>query len=139
MDVERFLDTNVLFYGYDLDAPGRRAIAQRLIEEAWLRPGCTAISVQVLQEFHVHFMRKGHSRGGEAHAVAGDFSLWPIVDNTMAVFRLGLSSKERWQLSLWDAMIVAAAQTSGALELLTEDLSHRHEFGKVRVVNPFAG
>jgi hypothetical protein len=47
MPAERFLDTNILLYGYDLDAPEKRQIAQSLIEQAWLQPGRTAISVQV--------------------------------------------------------------------------------------------
>ncbi len=138
MPAERFLDTNILLYGYDLDAPLKRAIAQSLIEQAWLQPGHVAISVQVLQEFHVNFVRSGHLPA-EATALIGDFSLWPVIDNSLALLRLGLSLQARWQLSLWDAMIVAAAQTSGARELLTEDLSHGQDYGGVRAVNPFRG
>ena len=136
MPAERFLDTNILLYGYDLDAPEKRLIAQSLIEQAWVQPGRTAISVQVLQEFHVNFLRKGHSPE-EASSLIADFSHWPVIDNTLAVFRLGLSLQLRWQLSLWDAMILAAAQTSGARELFTEDLNHGQDYGGVRVVNPF--
>jgi predicted nucleic acid-binding protein len=136
MPVERFLDTNILLYGYDLDAPDKRPIAQALIEQAWLQPGRTAVSVQVLQEFHVNFVRKGHPPA-EATALVGDFSHWPVVDNSLSLFRLGLSVQARWQLSLWDAMIVAAAQTSGARKLLSEDLNHGQDYGGVRVVNPF--
>ncbi len=136
MPAERFLDTNILLYGYDLDAPKKRLVAQALIEQGWRQPGQTAISVQVLQEFHVNFMRKGHSTE-EASALIGDFSQWPVIDNTLALFRLGLALQTRWQLSLWDAMILAAAQASGARELLTEDLNHGQEYGGVRAVNPF--
>ncbi|HEY5894860.1 MAG TPA: PIN domain-containing protein [Chthoniobacterales bacterium] len=136
MPAERFLDTNILLYGYDLDAPTKRPIAQSLIEQAWLQPGRIAISVQVLQEFYVNFLRRGHSPA-EATALVGDFSLWPVIDNSLALFRLGLSVQARWQLSLWDAMIVAAAQTSGARDLLTEDLNHGQDYGGVRAINPF--
>ena len=136
MTAERFLDTNILLYGYDLDAPAKRAVAQSLIEQAWTRPGHTVISVQVLQEFHVNFVRRGHSPA-EATALVGDFSLWPVIDQSLALFRLGLSLQARWQISLWDAMIVAAAQTSGAKELLTEDLQHGQDYGGIRVLNPF--
>ena len=38
MPVERFLDTNILLYGYDLDAPAKRRIAQSIIEEAYSSP-----------------------------------------------------------------------------------------------------
>jgi predicted nucleic acid-binding protein len=136
MPAERFLDTNILLYGYDLDAPEKRRVARSLIEQAWLQPGRTAISVQVLQEFHVNFVRRGHSAEEAAQLIA-DFSIWPVIDNTLAVFRVGLSLQARWQFSLWDAMILAAAQASGARELLTEDLNHGQDYGGVRVVNPF--
>ena len=34
-------------------------------------------------------------------------------------------------------MILAAAQTCGARELLTEDLNHGQNYGSVRAINPF--
>jgi predicted nucleic acid-binding protein len=136
MAAERFLDTNILLYGYDLNAPEKRAVAQSFIERAWTETGRTAISVQVLQEFYVNFIRKGYPPA-DASALIGDFSLWPVIDNSLALFRLGISIQARWQLSLWDAMIVAAAQASGASELLTEDLNHGQDYGGVRAINPF--
>jgi len=33
-------------------------VAQSLIEQAWLQPGRTAVSVPVLREFYVNFARK---------------------------------------------------------------------------------
>ena len=136
MPVERFFDTNILLYGYDLDAPAKRLVAKSLIEDAWHQPGRTAISVQVLQEFQVNFVSKGHAPA-EAATLLEDFSLWPVIDNTLALFRLGISLQARWQLSLWDAMILAAAKSSGARELITEGLNHGQDYGGVRVVNPF--
>jgi len=137
MPAERFLDTNILLYGYDLDAPAKRAVAQALLEYAWLEPGSTAVSVQVLQEFYVNFARRGHT-AADASALINDFCRWPVMDNTLALFRLGLSVQKQWRLSLWDGMIVAAAQTSGARELYTEDLNHGQKYGSVRAINPFA-
>jgi predicted nucleic acid-binding protein len=34
-------------------------------------------------------------------------------------------------------MILAAAESSGAHELLTEDLNHGQDYGRVRAINPF--
>ena len=56
---------------------------------------------------------------------------------TLALFRLGISLQARWQLSLWDTMILAAAKTSGARELITEGFSHGQDYGRVRAINPF--
>jgi predicted nucleic acid-binding protein len=136
MAADRFLDTNILLYGYDLDAPAKRAVAQALIEQAWRQPRNTAISVQVLQEFYVNSVRREH-RPEEAAAVGGDFLLLPVIDNSLALSRLAMTLQARWQLPLWDAMIVAAAQTSGARKLFTEDLNHGQDYGGILVINPF--
>ena len=61
------------------------------------------------------------------------------VDNSLVVSRRGLSLQVRWQRSLWDAMILAAAQSSGARELISEDLNAGLDYHGIRVVNPFAG
>lgn len=136
MPADRFLDTNILLYAYDLDAPAKRAIASGILEEAWLQPSRTALSVQVLQEFHVNFVRRGRPVA-EATLIVGDFTSLTVIENSLALFQRGLWIQSRWQLSLWDAMILAAAESSGASELLSEDLNHGQSYGNVRVVNPF--
>ncbi len=136
MPVDFFLDTNILLYGYDLDSLEKRQIAQPIIEQAWLQPGSTAISVQVLQEFFVNFIRKGQS-AIEARNLIEDFSIWPVVDNSMDLFKNGLIFQDRYNLSLWDAMITAAANATAAKIILTEDLNHGQIYGNVEAVNPF--
>ena len=44
---------------------------------------------------------------------------------------------ERWQLSWWDALIVAMAQAAGAQILWTEDLNAGQNFGELTVRDPF--
>jgi len=136
MPAERFLDTNILLYAYDLDAPSKRATASRILEEAYHDPKRTAISVQVLQEFHVNFTRKSNSPA-QARTLIEDFSNWIVIENTLTLFGLGLALHSKWQISLWDAMILAAAQSSGASTLITEDLNHGQSYGSVKVINPF--
>jgi predicted nucleic acid-binding protein len=136
MAADRFLDTNILLYAYDLDAPAKRAVARGILEEAMLQPSRTALSVQVLQEFHVNFVRSGHPVA-EASLIVGDFFSWTVIENSLGLFQRGLSLQSRWQVSLWDAMILAAAESSGARELLSEDLNHGQNYGQVCVINPF--
>jgi predicted nucleic acid-binding protein len=136
MTADRFIDTNILLYAYDLDAPHKRSIAKKIVEGAFQEPLATAISVQVLQEFHVNFTRKGNSPT-QAATLIEDFTHWTVIDNTLTLFGLGLSLKSRWQLSLWDSMILAAAKISGAKLLLTEDLNHNQDYGGICAINPF--
>ncbi|MCL4177430.1 MAG: PIN domain-containing protein [Verrucomicrobia bacterium] len=136
MNAARFLDTNILLYAYDLDAPAKRAVALRLVEQGWTAPGDTAISVQVLQEMHVNLGKRGVSQA-EATRIVRDLTSWPVVDNSLALLQAGLDEQSRWGISLWDALILAAARASGASELITEDLNHGQDYGGVRVLNPF--
>jgi predicted nucleic acid-binding protein len=41
-----------------------------------------------------------------------------------------------YRISFWDALVVQAAQSSGAELLYSEDLSDGQKYGSVRVVNP---
>ena len=61
MPADCFLDANILLYPYDLDAPAKQAVARGILDEAMHQPSRIALSVQVLQEFHVNFARSGHS------------------------------------------------------------------------------
>ena len=136
MSVTRFLDTNILLYAYDLDAPAKRTVALRLVEQGWASPGETAISVQVLQEMQVNLSKRGVSQP-DATRIVRDFAGWPVVDNTLAIFQSALDDQAHWKISLWDALILAAARACGARELFTEDLNHGQDYGGIRVVNPF--
>jgi predicted nucleic acid-binding protein len=44
----------------------------------------------------------------------------------------------RWRLSFWDAMLVTAANKTGASVLWSEDLNPGQRYGGVTVQNPFA-
>ncbi len=136
MSVARFIDTNILVYAYDLDAPAKRQVASAVVEEGWTQPGRTAVSVQVLQELHVNLERRGVPRADAAQIIA-DFSQWPVVENTLGLLHAALDQQARFRLSFWDALIVAAAHAAGARELITEDLNHGQDYDGVRAINPF--
>jgi len=133
---KRFIDTNVLLYAYDLESPQKRAQAKKIVEQGWQSLGEAAISVQVLQELQVNLEKRKVPKG-EVHQLIYDLSIWPVVDNTLLVFKMALNEQVRWQLSLWDAMILAAARSCGAQELVTEDFSHGQDYEGVRAFNPF--
>jgi len=136
MSANRFLDTNILLYAYDLDAPAKRKVALELVEQGWAILGETAISVQVLQEMHVNLTKRGVLRA-DASQIVRDFAAWPIVDNSLELLHAAMGEQSRWQVSLWDALILAAVRASGAAELFSEDFNHGQNYGGVRAINPF--
>lgn len=132
----RFLDTNVLLYAYDIDSPSKRSKARKWVARGWELPGEISISVQVLQELAVNLERRKVPKG-EIHQILFDLASWPVVDNTLMLLKLALGEQLRWKISLWDAMILAAARSCGAEELISEDFNHGQDYDGIRAVNPF--
>ena len=48
-----------------------------------------------------------------------------------------IQNEERHQVSFWDAVILAAAESGGAEVLYTEDLNDGQQYGAVQARNPF--
>ena len=61
---------------------------------------------------------------------------WRVVENTLSLFASGLDEMDRWQISLWDAMILAAARYAGAKIVWSEDLSEDQDYDGIEIVNP---
>lgn len=138
MNVEVFVDTNLLYYA-NTDSPDpRHACARELVESLWSEPGKAAISVQVLQELHVNLVRKGGLDPSASWRRVSDYLAWKVIDNDRSLLGSAFDVQTRWQLSYWDSLIVAAAQRSGSSVLWSEDLAGGQHYDDVRVLNPLA-
>jgi predicted nucleic acid-binding protein len=127
-----FFDTNVLIYL----ASGDAAKADRA-EAVVARGG--AISVQVLNEVTNVARRKMRMSWDETHALLGTLrGLLTVHPLTVDVHETGLSLAERYGLSIYDAMIAAAAIHAGCDTLWSEDMQHGMMLGDgLRVIDPF--
>ena len=127
-----FADTNVVLYLLD-DGPK----AERAEEILGQGP---RISVQVLNEAMVNCRRKaGLSWEDTGAFLEGLKSLCPVEDLTIQTHQVGRALAAKYQLSVYDSMIVSAALIAGCTTLWTEDM---HDGllveDRLRVVNPFA-
>jgi predicted nucleic acid-binding protein len=138
MSDREFVDTNILVYAYDRASGAKHERARKLVDQLW-ESGNGTVSTQVLQEFVVYLRRKvAHPLNTqETRRVLQDFLGWNIFVNTAQSILQALEIEERYKISFWDALIVQAAEGTGAEILYTEDLSHGQIYGGVRVVNPF--
>ena len=134
----QFVDTNVLIYAHDLSAGDKHSRARQLIQELW-QSGEGCLSIQVLQEFCVNVTQKvAKPLAPEAAAqIVADLAAWQIhwpgVEDVLDAIRL----QQRYQLSFWDAMIVASAIQLGCETLWSEDMNPGQVYDRVRVLNPF--
>jgi predicted nucleic acid-binding protein len=138
MIARTFVDSNVLIYAHDLDAGERHHRSADYLRELW-DAGAGLLSTQVLQEFYVNVTKKIRRPLSRtvAREVIRDYGPWVKTWITPETIARASEISEIWQLSFWDSMIVAAAEQSQAVELLSEDLSHGQVIAGVRVVNPF--
>ncbi|MGE4424924.1 MAG: PIN domain-containing protein, partial [Solirubrobacteraceae bacterium] len=65
------------------------------------------------------------------------FARFPVQDTTVEVVRAALATRERIQISYWDAAIIEAARAVGCGVVLSEDLGDGQDYAGVRVENPF--
>jgi len=61
----------------------------------------------------------------------------PVVDLDFVLFQEAVRLRDQFQISYWDAAILAAAKRLGATMLYSEDLTEGQRFEGVQVVNPF--
>ena len=137
MSDKYFVDTNILMYAHDTAAGAKHERAKALVEELW-RDRTGIVSTQVLQELAVNLRRKaGRPLGAKAtREIIADYLTWQVIVNAGDSILDALELETRYQLSFWDALVIQAAQASGAEVLYSEDLSSGQRFGSVRVVNP---
>jgi predicted nucleic acid-binding protein len=136
MATDVFIDTNILLYAAS-SAPheaGKAEIARKLLVE--MRFGS---SIQVIQEFYVNATGKlaRHIPGEKVAEVLALLKIQPVVPLTWDLFEAAWKIRTRYQISYWDAAIVAAAKEIGAAIVYSEDLAHGQVYDGVRVVNPF--
>ncbi len=129
-----FIDTNVLVYLAAGDA------SKADVAESILRAGGT-ISVQVLNELADVARRKMRLSWAETRAfLATIHDLLTIRPVTLDIHESGLALAERYGLSIYDAMIVAAALEADCDVLWSKDMQDGMVIDeRVRIANPFRG
>lgn len=137
MSARVFVDTNVLLYAVDSADPRKHRAALEWRAHLW-RSRRGRVSYQVLQEFYVQALRKNPKRtAAAARAEVRDLLAWDPVPVDRGVVEGAWGLQDRYGLSFWDGLIVAAAHAAECEYLLTEDLTHGQVLDGVRVVSPF--
>src|SRR3984957_19757446 len=127
-----FLDSNIVLYlaSEDLLKADR---AQELVADGG------TISVQVLNEIaNVSRRKMGLSWAETRNFLLMIRGLLEVKPVTIDIHNVGISLAERYQLSVYDAMIVSAALSAECDTLLSEDLQNGLLINeRLRVLNPF--
>ena len=131
-----FIDTNLIVYANDRSSGDRQQQAIDLVATL-IRQKAGAISIQVLQEYaHVALTKLGQ----ESNVVIRQTRLLEslaVITPTPDMVRRSVEIRNAYQVSFWDASIIAAAESAGCTVLLSEDLSANQFYASVQVLNPF--
>jgi predicted nucleic acid-binding protein len=128
---DSFFDTNVLIYLLSADAE-KADRAEVLVASGGV------LSVQVLNEFASIAARKLAMQIAEIQEVLSTIrAVCTVVPLDVETHDLGLEVAERQRLSIYDAMIVAAALRAGCRVLYTEDLNEGQKIDRLTIRNPF--
>lgn len=127
-----FFDTNVLLYVVSSDLE-KADQAEKIVGSGG------TISVQVLNEIANVARRKTRMSWQDTHAflslLRGLLTVHPV---TVETHEIGLALAERYNLSIYDAMIAASALHADCDTLWSEDMQHGMALdGRLRIANPF--
>jgi predicted nucleic acid-binding protein len=127
----RFFDTNVLLYLLSADQAKADA-AESLVGSGGV------ISVQVLNEFASVATRKLRMQIPEVREVLRTVQkICEVRPLSVETHERGLDVADRYQLSVYDAMIVVSALEAGCKILYTEDLQDGMAIVSLTIRNPF--
>ncbi|MDO5672048.1 MAG: PIN domain-containing protein [Actinomycetaceae bacterium] len=130
-----FVDTNVLAYLFDGRSPKKQARAQEIL----LSGNPLVVSTQVMLELYSVITRKFNPplSPADGEKVLANLRQWEVINTDADLVVSAARTVTQHQLSIWDAMILEAANISGCLELWSEDLTHGSTLRGVKIVNPF--
>ena len=134
-----FVDTNVFVYLHDDSEPKKKQRADDWIEFLVSRRA-GRLSFQVLQELYAVLTRTIEETlpTETARDIVRDLIAWRPTPIDLSILERAWAVQQRYTLSWWDSLIIAAAQSSQCEVVLTEDLQDGQVFGAVRVIDPFA-
>ena len=134
-----FLDTNILVYSFDPDAPEKAVIAEKLVRRG-RTSGLGMVSYQVVQEFINVALGRFAASMTAAELERYSFRvLFPLlqIHSSPQLFLQALHLQARNKLSWYDSLIVGAALQGGCKVLFSEDFQHQQRFGDLIAENPF--
>ena len=132
-----FIDTNIFVYTVDKFDNYKQMIARKVVKEAIFNDAAV-ISTQILQEFYTVCTLKLHMKPLKVKAYVHNYiENIEVVQNGSAIIERGMDISIISQVSFWDALLLAAAESANCTELITEDLNDGQIINGVKIKNPF--
>jgi predicted nucleic acid-binding protein len=126
-----FFDSNVLLYLLSTSADKADAAEKLLV-------GGGTISVQVLNEYAAVATGKFRMPMSTVRRTLTEIrDACVVVPTDIITHERGLDIAERYKFSIYDSMLLAAAQQARCTTFFTEDLHHGQKIGGLTIRDPF--
>lgn len=109
----------------------------RLLGAGHEQAGC--LSMQVLHELYVTVTQKLQPgmTATDARVVVRELTAWRPMALDHPLVEAAWTLQDRYQLALWDALVVAAANRGRFRYLLSEELADAQDYEGTTVIDPF--
>jgi predicted nucleic acid-binding protein len=131
-----FVDANVWLYAIiDTQDPEKARIAKQIISNT---PGLV-VSTQTINEVCVNIVKNKFLDEPTLRGVIDSFYVYyRVIDLTHGIIRKASAVRERYAVSYWDSLVLAAALMDGCQQILSEDMQDGlHVDNQLLIVNPF--
>ena len=131
-----FVDSNVVIYSLDRSNPLKHAQAQEWLRRLG-RSNRLTMSPQVLNEAYAVLTLKHRLDPHGVRAALVRLGRWITAPLNLEVMIAGWKLQDRYGVRVWDALLLASANSADCSCFLSEDLNDGRRYGAVEVVNPF--
>ena len=131
-----FVDAPVLLQADDARDKLKQAQCRSWLAALWQRRS-GRLSTQVLSEYYVNATRTLKLPQGDARAKVRRFQVWQPWQTDHQTVETAWGIEARFDLSYWDALVIASASQAGCSHVLSVNLEHGQHYGAVRIIDPF--
>jgi len=132
-----FFDSNIWLYMFLEKGSNKSIIAKQHIESVVLK-NQIVISWQVINEVSINLLKKGFTEQQVLAIVEWLYKITTIQDFTRGMLSQASLLREKYSISYWDSLIVAAALESNCQYLISEDMQHGQKITNLTIRNIFA-
>jgi len=131
-----FIDTNIIVYANDARNEEKQARALEIVA-GHMKSGTGVISTQVLQEYAHVALNKLHQRQDVILRQLMLLENLNIIQQSPSLIRRSVEIKVTYELSFWDACIIAAAEHARCHCILSENMNTGQFYSGIAMQNPF--
>jgi predicted nucleic acid-binding protein len=132
-----FIDTNILVYTVDQFDKEKQKTSRKILKEIAANE-TVVISTQVLQEFYNACTKKLNMNPLKAKEYIHNYiENFEVIQNGPAIIERGIDINIISHISFWDALLIAAAESSNSTEIISEDLNDGQIIDGIKIKNPF--